>query len=104
MMSDDRQRNEVLTIQAMDGQYLIESSSERSDVAPPSVDGLTMGEAGWTSVLTGAEYGPIEVAVQVLGGHPRGVEPGWDMVAERDINVESTGNNIWRSVLFYSGN
>jgi hypothetical protein len=86
----DDPHSEVLTIKAMNGQYVIESSPKRSDPWPAPFDALTTGEGNWIAVLTGTEFGPVEIGVAIAGEFP-GWEPGqkaWDMVGERDLAVE----------------
>jgi hypothetical protein len=86
----DDPRSEVLTMKAMNGQYVIESSPERSDPWPAPFDALTTGEENWIAVLTGTEFGLVEIEVAITGEFP-GWDPGqqgWDMVGERDLAVE----------------
>jgi hypothetical protein len=88
------QHDEVLTIHAMDGQYLIESDSHRDNLWPATVDGLTTGEANWVAVLTGANYGLVVVRITLLEISPAQVASPWDMVVERDLSVAGAGITV----------
>lgn len=80
----------VLTITAIHSQYRIEADPEQWDEWPDPVDGLTTGEDGWIAVLTGTQHGLVTVRFQFRDSAPRELEPGWDMVGERDLVCEGT--------------
>jgi hypothetical protein len=83
--TDPVMSDEVLTVQAMDGQYLIESSGRHDDPWPQPWHALFTGEETWTAVLTGTRYGPVAVRVQQYSARPTTVDQGWDMIGERDM-------------------
>lgn len=94
----------VLTVRAADGQYHLDTGVVHDNPWPDSVDGLTTGEAGWMAVITGVEWGPIAVRVQVRHAAPAGTDLGWDMVAERDLIVGGRGiaiNEIYEAAPGY---
>jgi hypothetical protein len=80
----------VLTVKAMNGQYRIEADPEQWDEWPDPMYGLTTGEDGWIAVLTGTQHGLVTVRFQFRDSAPRELEPGWDMVGERDLICEDT--------------
>lgn len=76
---------QVLTVQAMDGQYLFDSFGLHDDPWPEPWQALTGGDHTWISVLTGTHYGPIDIRLQVHTAAPTDVDAGWEMVGERDL-------------------
>jgi hypothetical protein len=40
-------------------------------------------------VITGTQWGPVDVTAQLLDQAPSGLEPGWDMIAERDVTTQT---------------
>src|SRR5689334_4812439 len=80
------QRHSV-TVHAQ-GQYQLISNVDDPGVWP-APDGLTTGAEGWLSVLTGTRYGPINLDIEFLEGAPTGVRGDFEMIAERDINVDN---------------
>lgn len=80
----------VLTVTAMHGQYRIEADPEQWEDWPDPVDALTSGEDGWIAVLTGTQWGPVTVRFQFRDSAPEALEPGWDMVGERDLVCDET--------------
>jgi hypothetical protein len=84
----------VLTVNAKERQYRIQATVDYDQPWPASEDGLTTGEDSWTAVITGTQWGPVTIGVQVLGEAPLRLEEGWDMVVERDIVSEAGGLEI----------
>lgn len=84
------ERQEVL-IRAVEGQYRIEGSINVTNPWPTPLDGLTTGESNWIAVLAGTQFGPVRLRLEYLPEPPEGVDPGWEMVVERDISNEGRG-------------
>lgn len=84
----------VLTVNAADGQYHLESSPDRVDFWPSPTDGVTTGEDNWIAVLTGTEWGPVTVHIHIRRQPPGAVAPGWDMAVERDITIDEDNTLI----------
>jgi hypothetical protein len=84
-MSSGSPSSEVLTVTAEDGQYLLEASALRVNAWPTPVGALLTGEENWTAVITGTQFGPFSVRIELLGEPPVRVDNHWDMTAERDI-------------------
>jgi hypothetical protein len=78
----------VLTVIAMNGQYRIEADPEQDEDWPTPVNALATGEDGWVAVLTGTQFGPVTVQVQILAAPPESYETGWEMVGERDLHCD----------------
>jgi hypothetical protein len=78
-----------LTLAAADNQYQIQSDTHREDPWPDSPDGLLTGEDGWLAVITGAEWGPVEVVVEYRTAAPERLPDDYEMSAERDLYVDN---------------
>jgi hypothetical protein len=78
-----------LTLAAADNQYQIQSDTHRENPWPDSPDGLLTGEDGWLAVVTGVEWGPVEVTVDYRTASPGTLPDDYEMSAERDLVVEN---------------
>jgi hypothetical protein len=67
----DKLTSSVLTVTAMNGQYLVEASQRRGTPWPDPADALTTGEDHWMAVLTGTQHGPVTITVALAGEPPR---------------------------------
>ena len=77
----------VLVVAARDGQYHLRGSDGLDDMWPGTQAGLPVGEDNWLAILCGTEFGPVEVTVHCLSSPPP-AENGWEMIVERDLEVE----------------
>jgi hypothetical protein len=92
---DQTQSSEEVTVSTADGQYRIEDPSQPvTNPWPTPTDGITTGEDGWFVVLTGVEWGPLDLTIQHLPTRPDTVLDGWEIIAERSINATNTNLNI----------
>lgn len=92
---DHPQPSEVVTVSTADGQYRIEDPSQPvTNPWPTPTDGITTGENGWLVILTGVEWGPLDVTIQHLPAKPDKVLDDWEIIAERSINTTDTNLNI----------
>jgi hypothetical protein len=92
---DQRGPAELVVVNTADGQYRIEDPNQPVINAwPTPVDGLTTGEDGWFVVLTGVEWGLLDVTLQRLPVTPEAIANGWDAVAERGIRITGPSLNM----------
>ncbi|RKS68254.1 hypothetical protein BZB76_6514 [Actinomadura pelletieri DSM 43383] len=90
-----------MILQVQDGQYMVDAvADEYGDDWPEPEDSLTTGEEHWVYVITGTSWGPVTVHTQNLSQPPDEVEPGWEIVVERDILARQgvlTVENLYQS-------
>lgn len=77
-----------LVVTVSDGEYRIEDTEIRIDDGwPDPQDGLTTGEDRWFVVLTGIEWGPLDVTIDI-GTSPLDENlSAWEAVVQRGIEV-----------------
>ncbi|WP_146108142.1 hypothetical protein V5P93_003901 [Actinokineospora auranticolor] len=83
---------DVIIVRSADGQYRLEDAApvRYRDAWPPPQDGMTTGEEQWFAVLTGMEWGPLNVGLDLRESAPAAIPPGWEAVTERRIHVTSS--------------
>lgn len=77
-----------LVVNVSDGQYRVEDTEIIiEDGWPDSEDRLTTGEDRWFVVLTGLEWGPLNVTIDTDPGPVETDFSSWDAVVQRGIEV-----------------
>lgn len=73
-------------LETSDGVYRVEDPyHEPDDAWPGTVDTLTTGEDGWFGVITGVEWGRLDVTVDLGSGEFNLDFSDWDIVSRRGI-------------------
>ncbi|MBN6034093.1 hypothetical protein [Amycolatopsis sp. 195334CR] len=81
-------RPEQIVVRAADGQYRLETAPiDLQDPWPQTTDGLTTGEDDWFVVLTGLEWGPLNLTVEYLADPATAPTDEWEVVSQRTIHI-----------------
>lgn len=84
-----------MILKVQDGQYMVDAVAEEyGDDWPDPEDSLTTGEERYAYVITGTSWGPVTVYTQNLPQRPDEIEPGWEIVVERDIIADQGGLSV----------
>ncbi|GGG27844.1 hypothetical protein GCM10007304_47090 [Rhodococcoides trifolii] len=77
----------VLTtsVQTVEGQFRIRADQAVEDPWRRIIDAITEFRHGALMVMTGATYGPVEVAIEEYRARPETLDVEWDVITERDF-------------------
>jgi hypothetical protein len=89
----------VLAIRCKDGQYHLDAGGDHDDPWPEPSYAATTGEDTWFAVICGTEWGEVSVRVQLVREpsevpDAQLVDKEWELITERDIDVEGQSISI----------